>query len=77
MTASVTAILGAGDWWSETVKYEIIMGNTIWRFVLVLLVVVAAMAAARIVQFAISGYARAVGQEKGRDALDAAAKGDC
>ena len=65
MTASVTAILGAGDWWSETVNYEIVRGNTIWRFVLVLLVVVAAMAAARIVQFAISGYAGRLVRKKG------------
>jgi MscS family membrane protein len=65
MTVSVTAILGAGDWWSETVNYEIVRGNTIWRFVLVLLVVVAAMAAARIVQFAISGYAGRLAKKKG------------
>ncbi|MHC4495088.1 MAG: mechanosensitive ion channel family protein [Planctomycetota bacterium] len=69
MTASVTAILGAGDWWSETVNYEIVRGNTIWRFVLVLLVVIAAMAAARIVQFAISGYAGRVAKKKGETSL--------
>ena len=69
MTASVTTILGAGDWWSETVNYEIVRGNTIWRFVLVLLVVIAAMAAARIVQFAISGYAGRLVRKKGETSL--------
>ncbi len=65
MTASVTAILGVGDWWSETVNYEIVRGNTIWRFVLVLLVVIVAMAGSRIVQFAISGYAGRLAKKKG------------
>ncbi|TKJ36740.1 MAG: mechanosensitive ion channel protein MscS [Planctomycetes bacterium B3_Pla] len=69
MTASVTAILGAGDWWSETVNYEIVRGNTIWRFMLVLLVVIAAMVAARIVQFAISGYAGRLVRKKGETSL--------
>ncbi|MEA3297166.1 MAG: mechanosensitive ion channel, partial [candidate division Zixibacteria bacterium] len=69
MTVSVGAILGAADWWSKTVNYEIVTGNTIWRFVLVLLVVIATMAAGRIVQFAISGYAGRLAKKKGESAL--------
>lgn len=69
MTVSVTAILAAGDWWSETVNYEIIRGNSIWRFVLVLLVVIAAMVTARIVQFAIGGYAGRLVRKKGETSL--------
>ncbi len=57
MTASAITILGSGDWWTKTINYEIIKGNAIWRFAVVLLVVVVAMAAGRIVQYAINGYA--------------------
>ncbi len=57
MTASAITILGSGDWWTKTINYEIIKGNAIWRFAVVLLVVVVAMAAGRIVQYTINGYA--------------------
>ena len=52
MTALTTQIIGLADWWQETFK-----GNEIWRFGLVLLVVMAAMAAGRIVQFTLNSYA--------------------
>ncbi|MHC4302557.1 MAG: mechanosensitive ion channel family protein [Planctomycetota bacterium] len=68
MTMSVMAMLGQAEW-SKTVNYEIYTGNTIWRFVLVLLVVVATMAAGRIVQFAISGYAGRLARKKGERPL--------
>ena len=54
------SILAEAQWWSKTVR-----GNTIWRFLLVLLVVIAAMAAGRIVQFVISGYAGRLARKKG------------
>ena len=57
MTVPAATILAEAQWWSNTISYEIVRGNTIWRFLLMLLVVVAAMVAGRIVQFAISGYA--------------------
>jgi len=37
-----TAIMGSADWWQEIINYEIIRGNTIWRFGLVLLIVLVA-----------------------------------
>lgn len=57
-------MLADAQWWSNTISYEI-EGNTIWRFLLMLLVVVAAMVAGRIVQFAISGYAGRLARKKG------------
>jgi MscS family membrane protein len=58
MTASALSnLLASGDWWSKTINYEIIKGNPIWRFALVLLAVLATMAAGRIVQYAIDSYA--------------------
>ena len=65
MTVSVATMLGEAEWWSKTISYEIVRGNTIWRFLLMLLVVVAAMAAGRIVQFIISGYAGRLAKKKG------------
>ncbi|MFB0555365.1 MAG: mechanosensitive ion channel family protein [Phycisphaerae bacterium] len=69
MTASGTAIIGSADWLLKTVNYEIIKGNTIWRFGLVLLVVLAAMASGRIVQFAINGYAERLARKRGQSPL--------
>lgn len=68
MTES-TAIIGSADWLLKTVNYEIIRGNTIWRFGLVLLVVMAAMAAGRIVQFAIKSYAMRLAKKRGQSSL--------
>lgn len=47
--ASVTEIAGLADWLTNTINYEIIKGNTIWRFGLVLLVVLATMVTGRII----------------------------
>ena len=69
MTASVTAIIGLADWLPKTINYEIIKGNAIWRFGLVLLVVLAAMAAGRIVQFAINSYAVRLAKKRGQSPL--------
>ncbi len=69
MTASGTAIMGSADWWQEIINYEIIRGNTIWRFGLVLLVVLAAMAAGRIIQFAIKSYAMRLARKRGQSSL--------
>ncbi len=69
MTASVTAIIGLADWLPKTINYEIIKGNAIWRFGLVLLVVLVAMAAGRIVQFAINSYAKRLAKKKGEAPL--------
>ena len=69
MTASGTAIMGSADWLLKTVNYEIIRGNTIWRFGLVLLVVLVTMAAGRIIQFAINSYAVRRAHKKGEGPL--------
>ena len=59
MTASaLTKLIGLGDWWAKTINYEIIRGNPIWRFFIVLLVILATMALGRIVQYGMESYAR-------------------
>ncbi|MHC4104582.1 MAG: mechanosensitive ion channel family protein [Planctomycetota bacterium] len=69
MTALVAEITGLADWLTKTINYEIIKGNAIWRFGLVLLVVLAAMATGRIVQFAVNSYAGRRAQKKGEGPL--------
>ena len=69
MISAIATILAEGQWWSKIVDYKVIEGNNLWRFLLVLLVVMAAMAAGRIVQFAVSGYAGRLARKKGESAL--------
>jgi len=54
---ALSKLLAAGDWWANTINYEIVKGNPIWRFVLVLLVIIVVLAAGRVIQFAINSYA--------------------
>ena len=65
MTVSAITIIGSGDSWSKTVNFEIIRGNAIWRFGLVLLVVLAALVAGRIIQFVINSYALRLAKKRG------------
>ena len=69
MTTSISSILAEGQWWSRIVDYTVIDGNNLWRFLMVLLVVIAAMATGRIVQFAVKGYAGRLAKKKGESAL--------
>ena len=66
MTASaLTKLLASGDRWAETINYEIIKGNAIWRFALVLLVILVTMALGRIMQYGIESYARRREEKRG------------
>ncbi|MHC4104886.1 MAG: mechanosensitive ion channel family protein [Planctomycetota bacterium] len=66
MAASVITIIGSADGFLRT---EMIRGNEIWRFGLVLLVVVVTMVAGRIVQFAINRNAQRLSKKKGEGPL--------
>lgn len=65
MTAFATQTIGWSDRLLEIVNYAFIRGNPIWRFALVLLVVLVALVVGRIVQFAISKYARRLAEKRG------------
>ena len=56
---------GQAAWWQEIIDYELITGNAIWRFGLVLLVILLAMAGGRIAQYLLSTYAERRKQQKG------------
>lgn len=64
-----TAIIASADWLLKTINYEIIKGNPIWRFALVLLVILVSMAAGRITQFSMNNYAVRRIQKKGEGPL--------
>lgn len=49
-------ILALSDWLTKTVNYEIIKGNPIWRFAVILLVILLALTIGRIAQYTISTY---------------------
>ncbi|HUW20862.1 MAG TPA: mechanosensitive ion channel family protein [Sedimentisphaerales bacterium] len=66
MTASIMSkLVGSGGWWQKTISYEVLEGNAIWRFGLVLLIVLVAMTAGRVIQFVISSYCKRKKEEKG------------
>ncbi|HUS73196.1 MAG TPA: mechanosensitive ion channel family protein, partial [Sedimentisphaerales bacterium] len=66
MTVSaLTKLLASGDWWARTISYEIIKGNAIWRFALVLLMILVTMALGRIMQYGIESYARRREEKRG------------
>ncbi len=52
-------ILASGQSWTDVINYEIVRGNTLWRFALVLIGIVVTMVAGRIAQFALNRYADA------------------
>jgi len=62
-------LLAESDWFSKTVNYEIIKGNEIWRFLLVLLVILIAMVIGRIAQFFINSRAGQIRQKHGSTVL--------
>jgi len=67
MQAEAVRIIALSDAWSKTINYEIVRGNQIWRFALVLVVVLVTMVVGRIVQFAVSTYASRLSQKKGEN----------
>ncbi|MHC4254952.1 MAG: mechanosensitive ion channel family protein [Planctomycetota bacterium] len=56
--AALSKILAEGESSANLFGYELIKGNAIWRFGLVLIVIIVTLAAGRIGQFIITGYAK-------------------
>ncbi|MHC4060835.1 MAG: mechanosensitive ion channel family protein [Planctomycetota bacterium] len=66
MTASVAdRLIAQADWWQKIINYQVITGNAVWRFALVMLVILLAMAAGRIAQHLLAAYATRRKQQKG------------
>jgi MscS family membrane protein len=54
--------------WTDILNYELVRGNSLWRFATVLLIIIAAMAIGRIVQYVFSNYAAHRERKKGATA---------
>ena len=66
---ALSELLASGGWLGKLVNYPIVRGNGVWRFLLVLLIVLVTMAVGRIVQYAITSYALRLDRKKGVSAL--------
>ena len=49
--------LATADSWYDIINYQLVRGNSIWRFALVLAVILITMVVGKIVQYAINGFA--------------------
>ncbi|MHC4157578.1 MAG: mechanosensitive ion channel family protein [Planctomycetota bacterium] len=63
--SALSRLLSSGDWLANTIDYEIIKGNAIWRFMLVLLVVLTAMVAGRVAQYFVDSMAQRKEKRRG------------
>jgi MscS family membrane protein len=68
MIVSIMNIIASGGWWQRTIGYKVI-GNEIWRFLLILLVVLVAMVVGKIVQFGFNSFADRKDKKHGVTAL--------
>jgi MscS family membrane protein len=55
---AISKVLAEGNFVSSLFGYELVRGNAIWRFGLVLVVIIITLAAGRICQFVITGYTK-------------------
>jgi len=66
MAQPTVVIMGITDTFRGIINYEVVRGNAVWRFGFVLIVVLAAMVAGRIVQFLLNSYAARTARKKGQ-----------
>lgn len=65
MTYSPFILMESSSWFDKTINYEIIQGNALWRFGLMLIVILLSLATGRIVQFITNRYANRLTEKKG------------
>jgi len=65
----MAVILGVNDTFLKVVNYELIRGNVLWRFGVVLIIALAAMITGRIVQFILTSYSGRIAKKKGERPL--------
>ena len=64
-------LLAQADWLSKIVNFEIIKANAIWRFVLILLIIIITLALGRITQFFVLSYSQRRQEKSGRSTITA------
>ena len=65
----ITAILTQASLWDKTVNYQLVAGNALWRFALILIVLLITLAGGRIIQFFIDAYAKRLQKKRGDNVL--------
>jgi MscS family membrane protein len=55
--------------WDKTINYELVTGNPVWRFAMILIVLIITLAVGRIIQFFIENYAKRLEKKKGENTL--------
>ena len=65
----ITAILTQTSLWDRTINYKLVTGNPVWRFALILIVLLITLAGGRIIQFFIDAYANRLQKRRGDNAL--------
>jgi MscS family membrane protein len=69
MHDTIFPLLAATSLWDKTINYQIVTGNAVWRFGLILIVVIATLAGGRIVQFVMAAYANRLEARRGENVL--------
>lgn len=64
-----TQILAGSDIWNQTLNYELVTANPIWRFGIILIVLIITISAGRIAQFIIEAYANKLKKKRGDNVL--------
>jgi len=67
-------LLALGQVWSRIFGYEIVKGNPLWRFLVLLLVVAATLVAGRVLQQALTIYAGRLAKKKGESHVTVATR---
>jgi MscS family membrane protein len=65
----VMEIVAQASVWDKTINYELITGNAVWRFALILIVLIVTLAAGRFAQFFIDAYAKRIRKKRGDNVL--------
>jgi MscS family membrane protein len=66
---STLFILAGTGIWDRTINYQLVTGNAVWRFALILIVILLILAAGRILQFLIDAYANRLETKRGDNVL--------
>ncbi len=74
MTGIMGNLLAATDSWYNVINYELVRGNTIWRFAMVLAVILITMIVGKIVQYAITGFANKREKKTGQTGITSTLK---
>ena len=65
LQGNVNLIAAASGWLDNTINYELIRGNAIWRFLLIFIIIAVSLAVGRIVQYILTRAAASIESRRG------------